>query len=80
MVFNASCAQVQNHSRNKLKLIDIKYKRYYCRLTDLRGLYVKTTSRYFIMAIHFLSALVFKLSWGILGKKDGWIGLYKKIY
>lgn len=79
MVFNASCAQVQYYSRNKLKLENIKYKKYYYRLTDLKGLYIKTINKYFILFIHFLSALAFKLSLGILGKKDGWMGLYKKI-
>ena len=79
MVFSGLDAQVQYYSKKKLKLLDIKYKKYYYRLINKRGLYVKKKSRYLILGINFLSAVIFKLSWGVLGKRDGWIGIYKKI-
>jgi hypothetical protein len=40
---------------------------------------LKTPRRIFILFLGMLSAILFKLSGGILGKKDGWMGLYQKV-
>ena len=77
MVFGDTNAQVQYRSRNKLQMIDLWYKKYYYRLTNYRIIYLPRCG--FIMPIfNAFSALLFKISFGVLGKKDGWMGVFRK--
>lgn len=76
MVFGVDDAQVQFRSRNKLELLDLWYKRYFFRPTHYRFVYLP----YYKMMplIRVLSALAFAASFGLLGKKDGWVGVFRK--
>ncbi len=80
MIFGPTGVKLQYASRNTIKLIDLKHKKkYFYRFTNIRELYLKTPKRIFILYLGMLSAILFKLSGGILGKKDGWIRLYQKV-
>lgn len=78
MVFGEHEAQVQFRSRNKLQLIELKYKKYFYRLVNYRFVYLPKF-RWLNPLFFCASALIFKMSYGFLGKKDGWIGVFKKI-
>ncbi len=78
MVFGESSAQVQFCSRNKIELLDLRYKKYFYRFIHQRFLYLPRF-KLLMPFIYALSALIFKFSFGVLGKKDGWIGVFRKI-
>ncbi len=78
MVFSGSDAQMQYYSRHRLKLLDLWYKKYFYRPNRYGAMCARTTCRYWILLIHLCSAAIFRLSFGLVGKKDGWIGLYQK--
>ncbi len=77
MVFGADKAQVQFRSRNKIQLQDLWYKRFFYRPTHQRFVYLPR-SKLLMPLINALSALLFKLSFGLIGKKDGWVGVFIK--
>lgn len=78
MVFGESSAQVQFRSRNKIELLDLRYKKYFYRFIHQRFVYLPRF-KLLMPFIYALSALIFKFSFGVLGKKDGWIGVFRKI-
>jgi len=78
MVFGEKSAQVQFRSRNKIELIDLWYKKYFYRLTNQRFLYIQKY-RWIVAITNIISALIFKVSFGFLGKKDGWMGVFRKL-
>lgn len=78
MVFGEQNAQVQYRSRNKIELINLWYKRYFYRVTNQRFLYFPR-SKLTMSIINLFSALIFKMSFGLLGKKDGWVGVFRKL-
>ena len=77
MVFGGSDAQVQYYSKNKIKLIDIWFRKGYFRIHFAPGLYLKGYSKWPHL-FNFLMALLFRYSDGKIGKVDGWIGIYQK--
>ncbi|MBD2077877.1 class I SAM-dependent methyltransferase [Phormidium sp. FACHB-592] len=78
MVFGGSELQVQYYARNCIQLQDLWFRREPLKLTFFAGLYVKKHSR-LPKLINLLLALLFRLSFGVIGKTNGWIGLYKKV-
>ncbi len=78
MVFSGEGAQVQYYSRNKLLMIDLWYKKYFLRPTNSRMIYfpkfpiINSIGKLFF-------PLLFKISCGIIGKTDGWVGVFRKI-
>lgn len=71
-------SQVQYHSRNRMELQDIWFRRDPYRLVSYKGLYLKKYSR-IPELINVIFALIFKISFGLIGKTNGWVGLYKKL-
>lgn len=80
MVFGQGDAQVQYYARNKLVLKDIWFRRSFYRFSFVRGKYIggSIVSRVFQL-FHLLSALLSYLSWGRVGKVDGWVGVFEKV-
>jgi SAM-dependent methyltransferase len=78
MVFGADAAQVRYYARNRLVLRDIWYRRSPLRLSHSRLRYVRTPWRYALIAADFLCALVYLLSARIIGKTNGWVGVFEK--
>ncbi|MDT3698286.1 MAG: class I SAM-dependent methyltransferase [Thermincola sp.] len=77
MVFCDNTTQVQFHSSHQLKLIDLRYRRTPLRLVHCRGLFFyRYTSLPLI--INNILAILFNISFGLIGRKSGWLGLYKK--
>jgi len=78
MVFSGNDAQVQYYSRNKLKMIDLWYKRYFYRSINSKSVYFPT-GKFLYTLSNLLFALLFKISLGLVGKKDGWVGVFRKV-
>lgn len=78
MVFSGNNAQVQYYSRNKLKMIDLWYKKYFFRITNSRSIYFPM-GKFLHDLGRLLSALIFKITLGQVGKKDGWVGVFRKV-
>lgn len=76
-VFCKSGSQVQYSSRNKLKLVDLWFRKGPFKVIFFRGLYLPKYSR-FPRIMNLLLALIFRVSFGLIGRTDGWIGLYQK--
>ncbi len=78
MVFGGKVEQVQYYSENKLELKDIWFRRTPIQLYFFPGLYLKRYSK-IPSTINLLMAVLFRISFGWVGKVDGWMGLYRKI-
>ena len=73
MVFSGDGSQVQYYSRNKIQLLDVWHKKYYHRIT-LRPVKYKIWHHLF----NCFSALTFKVTFGLFGVRDGWMGVFRK--
>lgn len=78
MVFGSENAQVQYYSRNKLKLVDIWFRKGPFKRIFSRDLFLGESSAA-STAINVMLTLLFKATLGLAGRVDGWMGLYKKI-
>jgi len=78
MVFSGGASQVRFTARNSLKLVDLWFRKGPYKLTFYRGLYLSKYSR-FPLVLNLIFGILFHASFGVFGKKDGWLGLYKKV-
>jgi SAM-dependent methyltransferase len=79
MVFGKTPTQVQYYSRNKLGLKDIKFRKRPYRFTFVRGKYIRDWTTKIYQIIEFINILLCFISSGWVGRKDGWVGIFKKI-
>jgi SAM-dependent methyltransferase len=79
MVFGDGQAQVQYYSRNKLRLEDVWIRRGHWRFVHRRGRYMNSAATRLIQAVEFGSALAFRISGGLIGQADGWVGMFRKV-
>jgi SAM-dependent methyltransferase len=80
MVFNPdSWKQVQFYSKNKIKLENIWFRKSHFRILNARGRYFKSWSSILIKVFELVTGYLRVLSFGLIAKRDGWVGLYKKI-
>jgi hypothetical protein len=59
-------------------MIDLWYKRYFYRNINLKSLYFSTSKILYALSNLFF-ALLFKITLGLVGKKDGWVGVFRKV-
>ena len=79
MVFGGGDAQVQYASRHRLELVDLAFRRSPWRATLSRPLYFGGPRAWLLYLANALAALAFRLSGGLLGRKTGWIGCFRRI-
>jgi len=79
LVFGSNRAQVQYYARNQLELRDLWFRKSPFRVKFARSRYLRLPWRYGLIAIDFLSALAFVASCKLVGKIDGWIGVFERI-
>ncbi len=79
MVFGKGACQVQYYARNKLSLTDLNFRRRHYRFTFVRGKFVRNTTTKFYQVLEFISRLLYLVSCGLFGRKDGWVGIFRKI-
>jgi SAM-dependent methyltransferase len=77
MVFGNTSAQVQYYSRNKIDLEDLWFRKGPLKILFSSGLYTGKGVRIPTIA-NIALAVLFRLSLGLIGRTDGWMGLYKK--
>jgi hypothetical protein len=79
MVFGRGAAQVQYRSRNQLELEDIWFRRTHYKPTLVRSIIIGSLARYLFMVLELASVVLFRLSGNRFGRKDGWIGVFRKL-
>jgi SAM-dependent methyltransferase len=79
MVFGEEQAQVQYYARNKLRLEDVWIRRGHWRFAHRRARYVRSPVTRLLQLVEFGSAVAFRLSLGIVGQADGWVGVFRKV-
>lgn len=79
MVFGEERAQVQYYARNKLRLEDVWVRRGHWRFAHRRARYIHSLVTRLLQLVEFGSAVAFRLSLGIVGQADGWVGVFRKI-
>jgi SAM-dependent methyltransferase len=79
MAFGGGAAQVQYYARNRLALRDVWFRRGPWRINYCRARHVFGPATRVLQVIDLLSVLIFRLSFGILGRTDGWVGRFEKI-
>jgi hypothetical protein len=79
MVFGPGAAQVQYVSRNRLKLIDVWFRRSPFAANFARGLYIKDWTTRLWQIFNFIGVLLFRASGGLVGRPTGWVGLFRKV-
>lgn len=77
IVFGDRAAQVKYYSRNVLELRKIWFRRSPYRLKYCAALYVQGRFRVPQIA-NVVLALLFRMSFGLIGHTSGWMGLYRK--
>ncbi|MDX2098612.1 MAG: class I SAM-dependent methyltransferase [Leptolyngbyaceae cyanobacterium bins.59] len=70
--------QVQYYSRNKLDLKDLYFRKRHYRPVFFRSLYIRSSSTKILQLLEFSSAILWMISGGIIGQKDGWVGIFQK--
>lgn len=70
--------QVQIYPKHRIELVDLYFRRAPFCLAYFKSLYIIGINK-MPRLINVLLALVFKLSFGIIGKTSGWIGLFQKV-
>ena len=79
MVFGRNAVQVQYYSRNKLDLVDLQFRKRHHRFNFVRDKYLRSSTTKLYQILEFTSIFLCLISFGFFGKKDGWIGVFKKI-
>lgn len=78
MVFGGTEAQVQYWSKHRLELVDVVFRRSPWRATLTRALYRGGPGAWPWYLANTLAAVAFRLTFGLLGRKTGWIGRFRK--
>ncbi|MEO8005023.1 MAG: class I SAM-dependent methyltransferase [Betaproteobacteria bacterium] len=78
MVFGQHSAQVQYYARNRLVLRDLWFRRSPLRISYSRWRYFRSPWRYSLFALDFAAVFIFFLSGKLIGKTNGWVGVFEK--
>jgi SAM-dependent methyltransferase len=78
-VYGGHSAQVGSCSPHRLELRHLWYRRSYYRCSHVPGRFIPSVQRKLISALELASASVFRLSGGLCGRKDAWVGLFRKV-
>jgi SAM-dependent methyltransferase len=79
MVFGGNDAQVQYYSEHKLKLCDLWFRKSPYFSSFHRAKFFTSLKTRLLQIYDLGAALIFKISFGFIGRKDGWIGVYQKL-
>lgn len=78
MVFGNAGLQVQTYSKNHLVLENIYFRRTQLGLKFYRSLFIQTKFRIPDL-LNVVLSIWFRMSFGLIGKTNGWIGLYREV-
>jgi SAM-dependent methyltransferase len=79
MVFGKENAQVQYQARHKLELVDLWFRRSPLIPRLNKSAYLDTSFKRIQQFRHAFGYLAYLLSAGLISRKDGWVGVFKKV-
>lgn len=79
MVFGGQYGQVQYYSKQQMVLKDIWFRKSPIVSAFHRAKYFKSPLTRILQIKDLLMSLLYRASFGLIGKKDGWIGIFQKI-
>ena len=79
MVFGSEKSQVKYYSSEKIQLLDVWFRSSYFRFSNYGGRFIPSNAGKVYLLIEIASALLWRLSFRLIGRKDGWVGVFKKI-
>ena len=71
--------QVSTSSPHRLKIRDVRFRKSPFRIRQRRSLVLKTPGAAWWRLLNVGFALLFKLSFGVVGRTTGWVGLFEKM-
>ncbi len=79
MVFGEKNAQVQYYANHQLKLVDLKFRVSPFSLRKFKSIYIKTRWTPVLQLANAILGGLYLLSGKLIGKKDGWVGVFQNI-
>lgn len=79
MAFGTTAAQIQYQSRNRILLEDIWFRRTHFKRTFSRAMLLAAPVRHVGTALELASVLLFRISGYRIGRKDAWMGVFRKV-
>jgi 2-polyprenyl-3-methyl-5-hydroxy-6-metoxy-1,4-benzoquinol methylase len=79
MAFGTTAAQIQYRSRNMILLEDFWIRRTHYKRAQSRAVLLRTPARHVTTAVELAFVLAFRLSGYRLGRKDAWMGVFRKV-
>jgi 2-polyprenyl-3-methyl-5-hydroxy-6-metoxy-1,4-benzoquinol methylase len=77
-IFGGGDSQVRFYSRNKVELTDLWFRREPFEVKFVRSLYVPPYSKWPEL-VNVFFGILYKVSFGIIGKTNGWMGVFRKL-
>lgn len=77
MVFGGNNAQVQYYGNQRMDLIDLWFRRSPFRIVNFKGRFLG--GQYHLHLYNIICVVLFRLSFHLIGRCDGWMGLFKKM-
>lgn len=78
MVFGGHQSQVQYYSQHTLTMRDIWFRRSPMMSGLHRAKYVKSLTTRVLQLVDLMFVLIYRISFCVVGKKDGWVGVFQK--
>jgi SAM-dependent methyltransferase len=75
--FSSNHTQVSAYGKFSLDLKDLSFRRSAFRVRYCKGVYMKSNFSKLIFTIDTLYSIFFLISFKLIGKRDGWVGLYQ---
>lgn len=79
MVFCDHDSQVQYHSKYKLEMVDLWFRKEPFKLKFIKSLYIRSYKKAPVILCNLILVFIFYLSGRFIGRTDGWMGLYRKV-
>ena len=79
MVFGQNQAQVKYYATHKLNICDLWFRKAPLVSTYHRAKYIKSFKTRVLQLYDTIMTICFKLTGGIIGRKDGWVGVFQKV-
>jgi 2-polyprenyl-3-methyl-5-hydroxy-6-metoxy-1,4-benzoquinol methylase len=77
-ILGGKSAQIQYYSKHQVELTDLWFRKNSLEIRYHKHLYIRGITSPILHAINFTSHILFLLSFRLLGKTDGWLGVFKK--
>ena len=79
MAFAPGAPQTRHRPRNRLVLRELWFRRAHFRPVFKRGRHLRSWSTWPLAVLEALGAVAFRASFGLIGRTDGWVGVFEKV-